>query len=903
MSAVHPESLGTNQKILKDKTREQFYEVSKQANLQSQFPANFFSMVGKGINAAAGTTFPILFGINSPFPSATVDLDLGSPFAHYHKISITSDDTTINLNNMIRGRSMEFKLDITINTATFNSITYAPLLENTPTGLPTANGSRYVLEISAIKTSTEEKYFVVGSSEGTTGGGGGGGGTADHLFARYTANTVATDPLPMPTIVDSSSGTSITINNPTTDRVTLEGDGTKTYRLIGQMAPVGTTNNYTYVWFDDTASAEVGVRGVARGQQGNPVEGFPAATAVVTPATTRDYRLDRTFGSGSIASLHSFVYVELITGGGGGGISDPIIQTYNSPTQNTEPTTTDLDASVANVFLLPGISEDLTIDITNPPGAGKYELIHIVFTQDGTGNHTISWDAGITFTNGTPTVTETANAITDVILYTKDQGVTWTWTVSNGGFTGTFANTTLNNLSATSINENLIPQAGKTLGNSANPWSRLNTNKIELGTAGSFVASDNAIIADATEGMEFHTPANDAFRFLFGANLTLPSWTINQTTLIGSDAASGIQLESHLTLFDTAVDNPDPTVNGQFRNVAGDVKVRSGGVVRNLSDIGATTLPVPDTTSIVEGSVTPSKQLRFEVDGFTASTTRVITPPDADINLPGTNIPNTWTANQTHSANILFSDSEQDIGDSSNVVDNIFLNRVRFPNSDSITANAFNILRATVLGVDMMVLNVPTNDDLLITENGKVTLPLPFHLDMSSGILTLDDPILTLKINESDSLNITKADGLAAEFFSNDGYDFDGGDVEFNDNSLTGVSQIDLTTPAGAAVGSIIANDLSTDVLEIRLGAAVDWALTDNGSSRIAFNNTLNTLNMEGITEVQLPTQVRIQDRTTTPSQPTSGTGVLYIFDDGSGNQSLRIKFDNNTAKEIIDDT
>ena len=45
------------------------------------------------------------------------------------------------------------------------------------------------------------------------------------------------------------------------------------------------------------------------------------------------------------------------------------------------------------------------------------------------------------------------------------------------------------------------------------------------------------------------------------------------------------------------------------------------------------TLPVPDTTSIVKGSVDNSKQVRLEVDGLTASTVRVITMPDKDITL------------------------------------------------------------------------------------------------------------------------------------------------------------------------------------------------------------------------------------------------------------------------------
>lgn len=63
-------------------------------------------------------------------------------------------------------------------------------------------------------------------------------------------------------------------------------------------------------------------------------------------------------------------------------------------------------------------------------------------------------------------------------------------------------------------------------------------------------------------------------------------------------------------------------------------------------------LPVADTTAIVKGSVTSTKLLRFEVDGFTAATTRVITPPDADIALAGTNIANTWALMQSFESEV-----------------------------------------------------------------------------------------------------------------------------------------------------------------------------------------------------------------------------------------------------------
>ncbi len=45
---------------------------------------------------------------------------------------------------------------------------------------------------------------------------------------------------------------------------------------------------------------------------------------------------------------------------------------------------------------------------------------------------------------------------------------------------------------------------------------------------------------------------------------------------------------------------------------------------------GSSTLPVVDTTGIAKGSVDATKILRFEVDGFTTATTRVLTPPNFD---------------------------------------------------------------------------------------------------------------------------------------------------------------------------------------------------------------------------------------------------------------------------------
>lgn len=61
---------------------------------------------------------------------------------------------------------------------------------------------------------------------------------------------------------------------------------------------------------------------------------------------------------------------------------------------------------------------------------------------------------------------------------------------------------------------------------------------------------------------------------------------------------------------------------------------------------GGSSPPFVDTTALVMGSADPTKLLRFEVDGFTAATTRVLTPQNSDYTIAGINIEQTFTANQ-----------------------------------------------------------------------------------------------------------------------------------------------------------------------------------------------------------------------------------------------------------------
>lgn len=79
--------------------------------------------------------------------------------------------------------------------------------------------------------------------------------------------------------------------------------------------------------------------------------------------------------------------------------------------------------------------------------------------------------------------------------------------------------------------------------------------------------------------------------------------------------------------------------------------------------------PFTDTNTLIKGSSDATKLLRFEVDGFTTGTTRVLTPPNQDTTIAGLSVAQTFTASQTitlGSDSILFEDvtgaSSSDIG-------------------------------------------------------------------------------------------------------------------------------------------------------------------------------------------------------------------------------------------------
>lgn len=76
------------------------------------------------------------------------------------------------------------------------------------------------------------------------------------------------------------------------------------------------------------------------------------------------------------------------------------------------------------------------------------------------------------------------------------------------------------------------------------------------------------------------------------------------------------------------------------------ISVTDGGANGAVTIDNTFALPVADTQTIVKGSSDATKLIRFEVDGLTTATTRVLTAQDKDLTVAGINVQQQFTTNQ-----------------------------------------------------------------------------------------------------------------------------------------------------------------------------------------------------------------------------------------------------------------
>lgn len=166
-------------------------------------------------------------------------------------------------------------------------------------------------------------------------------------------------------------------------------------------------------------------------------------------------------------------------------------------------------------------------------------------------------------------------------IFTQNAGNVKVWSggalrnLSDIGVAAGGADVNLSNLaSPTSINQNLIPQSGKTLGSSGGIWSSIWGNNLKFGTAGVLDSTIPQIYGTAS-GLELNAPTTDSILMRIGG-----------TTRAFVDAA-GLEVVGTLDCDNIQIDTTAnvPAIAGFFQNDGFDVFVHSGGSVRNMSDI------------------------------------------------------------------------------------------------------------------------------------------------------------------------------------------------------------------------------------------------------------------------------------------------------------------------------
>ncbi len=216
----------------------------------------------------------------------------------------------------------------------------------------------------------------------------------------------------------------------------------------------------------------------------------------------------------------------------------------------------------------------------------------------------------------------------------------------------------------------------KDIGSSTNYWQTIYGKNLDMapsGIASNYTKVRKLEIVDTSGGTNFWdiqvSQAGSVSSFMYirdnaGANV------LQLNRVIASSTVNTAALDMHWK----------PTVNNQWDLGDGTTPLRwrkawvvDLDVSGTCTGCGGGGLPVVDTTAVVKGSVDDTKLLRFEVDGLTTATTRVLTPQDNDYTIAGINIAQTFTQNQSFSEHILATTvGTKDIGSSSNYWQTIY---------------------------------------------------------------------------------------------------------------------------------------------------------------------------------------------------------------------------------------
>jgi len=194
--------------------------------------------------------------------------------------------------------------------------------------------------------------------------------------------------------------------------------------------------------------------------------------------------------------------------------------------------------------------------------------------------------------------------------------------------------------------------------------------------------------------------------------------------------------------------------------------------------------PFVDTQTIIKGSVDPTKLLRFEVDGFTAGATRVLTPQDANYVVAGVDISNTFVANQSVNGNIVLNTDGSAAFGTAGLITISAAGVIGFPDGVRQTFNPNGTTPGLNVGSQVGDPSTPANGDIWYDSTGN---------------------LLRARINGATvSLGVSATPGGAdTQVQFNDGGSAFGGDAGFSYNKTS-----DLITSLKTAIGATPADSL-----------------------------------------------------------------------------------------------
>lgn len=292
---------------------------------------------------------------------------------------------------------------------------------------------------------------------------------------------------------------------------------------------------------------------------------------------------------------------------------------------------------------------------------------------------------------------------------------------------------------------------------------------------------------------------------------------------------------------------------------------------------GGDTLPVVDTTGIAKGSADATKIVRFEVDGLTTGTTRVLTVPDEDITLVGvTKVmlldgTQAMTGTMTTVGVIPAADATHDIGTDAVAYSKIVVNEIRPSTTgtpDLLINRGNGGTWATITNAGNVTLGIETQmaDDVPLSWGAASDAQIVWDTAQTNDhlILGVDSATNLLLFTDQDriGLNFTLSTRSTPTFYFHDG--------TATLTNLTRLTQsltrfIILVEPSAGTFESFIGGDIVHTVSSV--GVAI---------AQIAGSDPIN--NTTGLDSRKLGFEVRLWDG----AAPQTRTGFIR-FEDVSG--------------------